>query len=298
MRQADSKKFPEASSDYPHLTPLFLSFLSVTFALVYTISLVASGGTRLDAAWVIIVVLLMSSFAVLSGFFIAAQRQKKVIALSEALRLSNEGLEEAKVDAQTDRLTGIYNRRFWDRALFREMEKSNRDGTPFAVVMVDIDDMASINKAGHDAGDRALRAVAYMLTSVQRSSDVVSRWGGDEFAVLLCGIRTGPQAALAFEQRFRRALDFRTLRGDDLADAPPVSIGYSVYARGKTPVDMEREASQRCLRVKETSKTSKIHREHTERMTDTGRIDVSDVVFGGTSQPFDYSDLGLNEADG
>ncbi|MGB7537996.1 MAG: GGDEF domain-containing protein [Anaerolineales bacterium] len=87
----------------------------------------------------------------------------------------------------TDGLTGVYNRRYFEILLHKEVERSQRYNRDLAVVMIDIDRFKDYNdQFGHPAGDEALRAVSHCITSgARRGLDVVTRYGGDEFAVIL-----------------------------------------------------------------------------------------------------------------
>ncbi|MCB0866548.1 MAG: diguanylate cyclase [Solirubrobacterales bacterium] len=88
--------------------------------------------------------------------------------------------------ARTDPLTGLLNRRSWDEILASEVTRAGRTGRPFAVLMIDVDDLKSVNdRGGHPAGDRLLKAAASAFRAVLREGDNVARLGGDEFGVLL-----------------------------------------------------------------------------------------------------------------
>jgi diguanylate cyclase (GGDEF)-like protein len=88
--------------------------------------------------------------------------------------------------AQHDSLTGVANRRAWDRALPVEMDRARRAGTPLAVALLDLDHFKRFNdQYGHQAGDQLLKSATAAWQSLLRSSDVLARYGGEEFAVLL-----------------------------------------------------------------------------------------------------------------
>jgi diguanylate cyclase (GGDEF)-like protein len=94
-------------------------------------------------------------------------------------------LESAVGDAETDQLTGLLNRRGWDRWLAREEERYQRFGDPAVVVAFDLDGLKAVNDTeGHDAGDRYLRRFADALRSATRHGDPVARLGGDEFGLI------------------------------------------------------------------------------------------------------------------
>ncbi|MFH0863697.1 MAG: GGDEF domain-containing protein [Candidatus Gottesmanbacteria bacterium] len=85
-----------------------------------------------------------------------------------------------------DPLTGIPNRRFWDEVVNREMERCNRRGTSYGVLIVDVDYFKKVNDMyGHNAGDYVLRDVAKRIRDAIRAEDLCARYGGEEFSVLL-----------------------------------------------------------------------------------------------------------------
>ncbi len=98
----------------------------------------------------------------------------------------NKVLDKTKKLAQTDELTGIANRRYFNSVIFNEMKRSNRYGGKLALILVDIDLFKNVNDSyGHDVGDKVLVKLAKTLKDNIRHSDMVARWGGEEFAVIL-----------------------------------------------------------------------------------------------------------------
>ncbi len=119
--------------------------------------------------------------------------------LRYALKLG-ETLEALHQLATHDQLTGLLNRREFDRILAEETDRSQRFGHPVALVMVDIDHFKSINDThGHPAGDEVLREVARRLRAGVRTVDRVARFGGEEFALLI--METDAAAALEAARR-------------------------------------------------------------------------------------------------
>ena len=103
-------------------------------------------------------------------------------------------LDQERELARTDSVTGTANARSFMENLKRELERSRRNGQPFTLAYLDLDNFKEINdRLGHDAGDGVLRAVAEAVARDLRASDLVARLGGDEFAVLLP--ETGEAAA-------------------------------------------------------------------------------------------------------
>lgn len=105
---------------------------------------------------------------------------------------------------RTDALTGLPNRRAWDEALPREIERARRDKRPLTVAMLDMDHFSAYNEQhGHPGGDRLLKEAAAGWRSALRTVDTVARYGGEEFGLILPG--AGPDEALAAIERARHA---------------------------------------------------------------------------------------------
>lgn len=120
------------------------------------------------------------------GFVVVSHHDITARRLSEA-RVAQLNAELDRL-SMTDGLTALGNRRQLDRALEIELARAQRYGAPFALVMFDVDHFKRLSDArGHEAGDRALVAVARCLAGACRQTDVPCRWGGDEFLVLLPG---------------------------------------------------------------------------------------------------------------
>ena len=104
--------------------------------------------------------------------------------------------ERAQVHASTDSLTGLGNRRHWDTMLTAEAERFRRYGSPYAVIMIDLDGLKHVNDLqGHAAGDELICLTAEVLTALVRPSDTIARLGGDEFVILAVECdRNGAQA--------------------------------------------------------------------------------------------------------
>jgi diguanylate cyclase (GGDEF)-like protein len=108
--------------------------------------------------------------------------------------------------ATRDGLTGLYNRRFFDETLADHIAGASRYQRDLSLVMFDLDHFKQINDAeGHQAGDDALRQFAGILKSTARKADIVCRYGGDEFAVILP--ETGKADAGSFVERVCQSLE-------------------------------------------------------------------------------------------
>lgn len=112
--------------------------------------------------------------------------------------------------ASTDSLTGLYNRRFFLISCQQELMRSARSEEPVSLVMLDLDHFKQINDLhGHEGGDAALRAVASQLRSAVREYDILGRWGGEEFIVLLPGACA--EQAMQIAQRMRCSVESLSL---------------------------------------------------------------------------------------
>jgi diguanylate cyclase (GGDEF)-like protein len=108
---------------------------------------------------------------------------ERMIRLEQALLREKE---EARKQATRDVLTGLYNRRYYEEFVAHEVERSKRYGREMAFVMIDIDSFKAVNDhAGHSVGDTVLMTVAALLERGVRGNDIVVRYGGDEFLILL-----------------------------------------------------------------------------------------------------------------
>jgi len=107
----------------------------------------------------------------------------RIKAAQEGLREANQALARASI---TDPLTGLFNRRYFEHRLRQELERSRRYGAPLGLLLLDLDHFKRVNdRYGHPVGDQALLAVAELLREELRRMDVCTRWGGEEFAVLM-----------------------------------------------------------------------------------------------------------------
>lgn len=130
--------------------------------------------------------------------------------------------DAATVASLRDPLTGLGNRRLWDRLLATEEERCRRHGTDASVAIIDIDGLKVVNdEQGHAAGDALIRATAAVVAEQTRAPDVAARIGGDEFAVV--ATNCGPHDTRALVERLRAALG---------AQGITASIGYA--ARSET----------------------------------------------------------------
>ena len=162
---------------------------------------------------------------------------------------------ELKQESRTDALTGLSNRRHGLQRLQEELHKLERYGHSFTVALLDIDHFKRVNDTlGHKAGDEVLRGVASELRSVSRTSDLVIRWGGEEFLFAFPGT-TAPQAA-AIVERLRAHLASKPLVIGAENTSVPVTIsgGVAEAQPGETPEALVKRADDGLYRAKETGR--------------------------------------------
>lgn len=158
---------------------------------------------------------------------------------------------EARKLAETDALTGLFNQRFFQETLRREVTRAHRYQRKLTLIVFDLDDFKSINdQVGHLAGDRVLAQAADRLREAVRSVDVASRIGGDEFAVIMPESSTDDG-----EQLFRRV--HNSMRGTALGPDEQrlrLSGGIAELLHGDTPASLFERADAALYRAKELGK--------------------------------------------
>ncbi|MBL6750952.1 MAG: diguanylate cyclase [Nevskia sp.] len=168
--------------------------------------------------------------------------------VTERKRIEAELQEFATVDY----LTQLPNRRYFMARIEEELARIRRaDGMPAVVMMCDLDHFKAINdRCGHAAGDQALKHFAGILGQERRKSDLVSRVGGEEFAVLLCD--AGVEAAVAFAGRLQQRLAEMPLQTGGYRISLTVSIGIATMTAADSSADLALSRSDRALyRAKE-----------------------------------------------
>lgn len=134
---------------------------------------------------------------------------------------------KAQIDANTDSLTGLANRRYFDEAFSKEYRRLKRSGTPLSLIMLDVDHFKKFNDSyGHLAGDDCLRRIGMTLkTYIGRATDIVVRYGGEEFVVILAD--TDKNGAVTVAERIRKAVEALAIphSGSDTAKTVTISLG-------------------------------------------------------------------------
>ena len=148
--------------------------------------------------------------------------------------------------ASADPLTGLANRRGGERDISAEISRARRQTTPLSCLLLDIDHFKSVNDtSGHQAGDYVLREISELLRRTVRAYDILVRWGGEEFLIVLPGVT--PEQARKLAERLRLAVEQMPLSGIDGVTA---SIGVSALGKDYSFEAMFAEADRRLYAAK------------------------------------------------
>ena len=164
---------------------------------------------------------------------LAAQLAPMVLVAYITTMLSNDilnALARVKLISETDELTGVFNVRAFNALAAQEFKLAARYDRDVSLMMIDSDDLKRVNDTfGHEAGDRLIRAVVTGIRASIKSSDVVARYGGDEFVCIFPGATAS--AASGIGERIRAHIADAPLRIDDRSVPMSVSIGVASYPR-------------------------------------------------------------------
>jgi len=154
------------------------------------------------------------------GSAIERRRQKEEILQAQA---------QLRQLAERDGLTGLFNHRYLLEVLEKEFTRAKRYGRPFSLLMIDLDGFKSINDTcGHLKGDRVLKQVARLIEKTTRSVDIIARYGGDEFVVLLP--ETPPRQAITIGERIVRDLKRHPFHDEGKNYPLSASVGIAAYS--------------------------------------------------------------------
>lgn len=159
-----------------------------------------------------------------------------------------------------DELTGLYNYRYLDVVLERELKRCERYGSNLSILFLDIDLFKGVNDMyGHLIGSRVLREVGTLLRKSVRDVDAVIRYGGDEYTIVL--VETGLEGAAVVAERIRRTVEEHTFaKADGLAIRLTVSLGYACSpGDASTKVELLEMADQAMYRGKSAGKNKAFH---------------------------------------
>ncbi len=172
---------------------------------------------------------------------------------NQQLRDANDRLLKLTV---TDERTNLLNDRYLKRRLAEEFKRAQRYGTPLSVALLDLDHFKQVNdKYGHDCGDQVLREFGRLLSENARTTDIVGRFGGEEFLVVLPNT-DGIRAAIVAE-RIRKAAEEHLYKSNELVVRMTVSAGVASYPANtqvRDENDLLRASDQALYRAKQVSR--------------------------------------------
>jgi len=196
------------------------------------------------------------------GIYFSEQKQiiAGTVARQLAMAIANMKLQEAlKYQATRDPLTGLFNRRYMEQALEKELHLANRHQATFGVMIIDLDHFKNFNDIfGHDAGDSVLRDIALFLQKNVRTEDIVCRYGGEEFFIIL------PHATLEITRNraemLRQGVQNIYMQQNGRGLGPvTISLGVAIYPEhGSTADDLSRVADLALYHAKKSGRNCTI----------------------------------------
>ena len=151
--------------------------------------------------------------------------------------------ETVKSQAVTDSLTGLYNRRYFEEYLAKEVTRAQRQNQPFSIIGLDLDFLKKINDVhGHAYGDLAIKTIANILKKNARSIDIAARMGGEEFNVLLPGVDS--KGAMIAAERIRKAIESEEIETIGHITA---SIGVASYLEHSDNIEEVMELTDQAM---------------------------------------------------
>jgi diguanylate cyclase len=169
------------------------------------------------------------------------QMQQQLVSADQRLREQARQIESHAVEARTDALTGLANRRAFDAEMARRLAEFRRHGRTFSVAMIDVDYFKRFNDThGHQAGDAVLNGLAGVLRDSAREMDLVARYGGEEFVIVFPGTSLVDGGSAA--ERVRKAIETTPFRFQDADLHVTASVGVAEMRRGEDVARLIRRA--------------------------------------------------------
>lgn len=194
----------------------------------------------------------MQTDIVHSRELLIAQRDEVMTSQEKIRRLQSELTQLSEV-VRVDQLTGVLNRRGLDDAIVREVARVNRSGDSLAIAMLDVDNFKHLNDThGHHVGDTALQHLATVIQEALRPTDIISRFGGEEFVILLPD--TNLDDAYTAVTRLQRTLTKRFFMGNNERLLITFSAGISIYRKDEDQIMAINRADQAMYLAKKTGK--------------------------------------------
>jgi diguanylate cyclase (GGDEF)-like protein len=192
------------------------------------------------------------------AYDVLKQTQSELQQANAKLERDKELLQEL---SSTDRLTKLYNRAKLEELFEYEIKQSMRYNTPLSLIMLDLDHFKRVNDTyGHHIGDLVLRDVAAILTRSSRASDVVARWGGEEFLILTP--KTNLQQAAQLAEKIRLAIENHRF---DEVEHKTGSFGVACYQEQDTLITLLQRADLALYQAKEGGRNRVVTEAETKR---------------------------------
>lgn len=199
-------------------------------------------GLEAANAAMIVLVLLGSTFIAIRLQHIRKRLTEQKLALTHAL-------EQIRHLATHDELTGLVNRRRMTELMAAEWQRCQRNDRPLILALLDLDHFKHINDThGHSAGDQVLQTFALTVQAALRSTDVLARWGGEEFVLMLYD--TDPASARPLLERVRASVQAQQTRAAGRTLRVTVSIGLAVGRAGEGPEQILERADEALYQAK------------------------------------------------
>ncbi|MBI4465846.1 MAG: GGDEF domain-containing protein [Acidobacteria bacterium] len=240
-----------------------LSVLVVAGGVLGLLSLKpAAMDVTLSVPMVVLVGFLYAAAVAVAGFNVyALTRGKEAEKVKTELLLETLENEVGRLQGMIDPMTRVYNRYCLEEMLQKEMSRSERYGKVFALILVDLDKFKEINdRFGHLMGDFVLAEVGEILRSCVRGSDVIIRYGGDEFVLLLS--ETDLLGAEVVANRMHKKVEQWNATNRVARFDLSVSTGISIYTEGKKATDLIAEADQQMYAMKHRSAAARTDAVH------------------------------------
>ena len=166
--------------------------------------------------------------------------------VSQFAAIALQMVGDIETRAQTDQLTGLHNRRYFDEKIAEMLRLCDRSGQPLSLLVADIDHFKKVNDSwGHEAGDAVLKAVARIFQDTVRETDVCARYGGEEIVVLLPN--TPLHGAMELAERLRRVVVEKPVVAGRAAIPVSISVGVATYLQSALARDDFFPAADRAL---------------------------------------------------
>jgi diguanylate cyclase len=202
--------------------------------------------------------------------------EEHLISSKQEIHNLQHSLEAIRAETLTDPLTGLGNRKYFDRAIDEAVKHAHEQGEPLSLLMLDIDHFKSFNDSyGHLTGDQVLRLVAMSLKATIKGRDVTARYGGEEFVVVLPN--TALRQALTVADHIRRAVMSKELKKKstgEILGRVTVSVGVSMLQNGDD-TDSLIERADACLYAAKRNGRNRVVCEADPEYSPTDRIQVA-----------------------